>query len=203
MFDQFIGDIILQLIKREIIVKVDVETYFFGIKTMFIQAVHILLVIILGFCVDLLLESILFLLAYLPLRVSAGGYHAPNNKWCFAITIFMETIVLMIIQYLPMNLILPAFVISCLTAVPLLFRYAPVENIKKPLDMREKRIYATRTHWILAMIIVGISIAFFMRRPNLALVLILSLLAESVMISASLMQDKRLFHKNEEDKVTR
>lgn len=196
MLDQFIGNIMVQLIKRQIIIKEDEEIYFFGIKTMFIQTIHILLVIIMGFCIGLLLESILFLLVYLPLRVNAGGYHAPNNKWCFTITIFMNIFVLMVIKYLPIELIIYVVGMSCLIIAPIIFKYAPIENIKKPLDMQERKAYATRTHWILSCIIAGILIAFLVGKANIALVLTLSLLSESAMIFASFIQNKSFFHHN-------
>lgn len=195
MLDQFMEIIMIQLIKRKIIAKEDQQVYLFGIKTMFIQVLHMLVVIMIGFCVDLLLESTLFLLMYIPLRVNAGGYHAPNNKWCFIITILMDIMVLIVIKYLPNERIESFVGMVFLITIPLILKYAPVENIKKPLDMLEKKIYATRTYWIAGTIIVGSLTAFLVDKANIALVLALSFLVEGIMISVSIVQNKKLLQK--------
>lgn len=191
-FERLIEKIVHCLVIRSMISIEEREIYLFGIRTMFIQILHMLIIIIMGFYLGLVLESIFFLFSYMPLRVNAGGYHAPNNKLCFGITIIMDLVVLTVIKFMPLSWIPSFSIVISLLFIPFIVKFAPVENTKKLLDVEEKNIYAKRTKRILSGIFVGMCLFLFLNEDRIVLVLALSILAASSMIFASLLQNMKI-----------
>lgn len=192
MFDRAIVHLICLLIKREIILAKDKEIYYFGIRTMFIQMLHMILIIIMGAFLGLIMESILFLFGYMSLRVNAGGYHAPDNKRCFLLTIAIDIVVLSILKYFPLQYVLLFLMVDLLVIVPLIIWYAPIENEKKTLDVLEKKVYRRRSRYILIGIVIWITCAYLLGKTSAALVLGLSIFIEGSMMLISLIQNKNI-----------
>jgi accessory gene regulator B len=66
--------------QSEIISVEDNELYEYGLHQSFILLANIFTTILVGWIFNMMIESIIFLLAFVPLRSYAGGYHAKRQR---------------------------------------------------------------------------------------------------------------------------
>jgi accessory gene regulator B len=88
-----------------------------------------------------LIESVLFIFFFYPLRIYAGGFHEKTELRCYIIsTIMFVGMILIDIVGVPGIPILENFILLVLS-VTSVFMKAPVESEKKPLGQGELRKY--------------------------------------------------------------
>ena len=86
------------MIKEGIISAEDREIYLFGIKELFSQIFTYSIMLGIGAAFGMLMETIVFLVVYMSLRVYAGGYHASTQLRCYILSFGMVIAALMLIR---------------------------------------------------------------------------------------------------------
>lgn len=146
MFAKIAERITEELEDNQIIKSEDRELYVYG----FNQGITILLNLITTLCIGLLfgcvVELLVFMAAYIPLRSFAGGYHAKTPLRCYLSSIVMLIIVSVAIQYVTLEIWIH-YVIVAVSAIVIAV-LAPVEDRNKPLDEIEMKVYKQRTIFI-------------------------------------------------------
>ncbi len=134
------------LLANEAIPREDKEIYRYGIQQGMIALVNLGTTIVIGMVFGRLLESILFMAAYMPLRSFAGGYHAKTAVRCYFFSIVMMSAVLWVMRCVTYS----GLVCGCLTVVSgsIIWFLVPVEDRNKPLDELEKVVYRKRARKI-------------------------------------------------------
>ena len=124
------------LLANEAIPREDKEIYRYGIQQGMIALVNLGTTMIIGMVFGRLLESILFMAAYMPLRSFAGGYHAKTAVRCYFFSIAMMSAVLWVMRCVTYVTLVCGF----LTVVSgsIIWFLVPVEDRNKPLDDVEK-----------------------------------------------------------------
>lgn len=74
------------------------ELYCYGYKLLVLQASNLVVVTVIGLTYSCLMELLLFLIAYIPLRSYAGGYHASGPIRCGLISAALELAVAIVLQ---------------------------------------------------------------------------------------------------------
>ena len=135
------------LLANEAFPREDKEIYRYGIQQGMIALLNLGTTMIIGMVFGKLLESILFMAAYIPLRSYAGGYHAKTAVRCYFFSIVMMSAVLWVMRYVMHS----ALICGCLTAIfgSVIWFLVPVEDRNKPLDEVEKVVYRKRARGIL------------------------------------------------------
>jgi len=120
----------------------DKDIYRYGIQQGMIALLNLGTTMIIGMVFGRLLESILFMAAYIPLRSYAGGYHAKTAVRCYFFSIVMMSAVLWVMRYVMYY----GLICGCLTAISgsVIWFLVPVEDRNKPLDDVEKVVYRKR-----------------------------------------------------------
>jgi accessory gene regulator B len=160
------------LIKNQTIKEEEKELYTYGLRQgiiMITQAVSLLCV---GILYGMWWQSILFMFAYAPLRLSAGGVHA-NKQWiCFICTLLHFALVMTLIRFIQWSTI-SIIITSVISGAGILF-FAPVEDKNKPFDEVEKKVHTKRTR-----------IALFIELTIITLLLLFALneIAESIAVT--------------------
>lgn len=90
MFDNISEQIINKLIENQTIRAEDKEIYQFGVKQIFTIALNIVTVLALGVSLHMLMEAVLFMVAFIPLRIYAGGVHAKTPLRCYIYSTFFS-----------------------------------------------------------------------------------------------------------------
>lgn len=137
----------------------------FGLELILSSVIGILLVALISTIVGQPLSWISFLIAFIPLRTTGGGYHAKTHLGCnvtFAITYILA---LLIVRFFPVSPCV--YVIICVISALVIFAICPVEAINKPLNESRKKSNRKKCIlWILADIVLSIVCLIFNLRSN-------------------------------------
>ena len=180
MFCQLSSKAANWLEQNGIISSSDRELYEYGLRQMFITILNILTTLLIGLALGMILQAVVFILTYIPVRIYAGGFHASNPQRCWLISAIMLLIVLCILKYMPKLFFQYISALSLIAGV-MIALISPVEDLNKPLDDEEKRIYHLKVIIIILFEIVMAIILYFLKFNNLAITI------EMVWITLSLM----------------
>ncbi|HBV67793.1 MAG TPA: accessory regulator AgrB [Clostridiales bacterium] len=159
------------MVQNQIISSEDREIYAYGLKQSFILLVNIFTTLLIGFVFNKTTETIVFLAAYIPLRVYAGGYHARTQTGCYIFSVVMIVSVFLAMEFIPWTNFI-CITISIVSSL-IIFYLSPVEDTNKPLDAAEVKVYGKK-----ARIILGVELG--------VLVLLMGFGVESVIVSMSI-----------------
>lgn len=136
-----------QLAMHDVIPAEDEALYSYGFRQGAVFLLNIATMLCIGWRMGMVKESITFMLAYLPLRRMAGGYHARTQLRCYLLGIVLTVSVLLAVKWLPWNLYLCSVLLIVSTGI--IIWLAPVEDQNKPLDEMEKERYAKKVRRML------------------------------------------------------
>lgn len=134
------------LVHSNVIKEEDVEIYIYGINQILVSVLNVSSTLIIGLILGMLLESIIFMAAYIPLRTFAGGYHAKTPTRCYILSLIIIIIVLAGIKYISVLDIVYYVVLTAEVLIIILL--SPVEDRNKPLDEIEEKVYKNRIIFI-------------------------------------------------------
>lgn len=132
-----------KLISLKTIDSDDREIYEFGIQHIFITILNLITVLIIGFILRSTKEALVFIVAFIPLRIFAGGFHFSNPTRCYIFSSCFVAAVLLAMRYYSIPLLIYCLLYGMSGIVILVF--SPVEDKNKPLDPLEKKVYRKRT----------------------------------------------------------
>jgi accessory gene regulator B len=141
---------------------------------------NIIITIFIGLLLQMMWQSLLFMVSYIPLRTYAGGYHAGTQLRCFWYSILLILVVLLAIKFIPWtNFIILGLALVSGTVIYLL---APMEDENKPLSKSEVKVYKNRARVILLLELVSIFILITNNMYAEGVCVLLSILALSIML---------------------
>jgi accessory gene regulator B len=144
---KILGEFVEVLVNNDIIDNDEKGIYEYGLEQGILILINIITTVIIGICFGMVIESIVFMLAYIPLRSYAGGYHAKNQLLCYFFSIGMILVALLgikIINLFPMLSVVLIFISSVI-----IYIFSPVEDHNKLLSEKEKTIYRKKVRKIL------------------------------------------------------
>lgn len=136
---QKIGD---DLVRSSVIEAEDAEIYIYGINQILVSVLNVLSALIIGLILGTFFEVMVFMAAYIPLRIFAGGYHAKTPLRCYIFSVIMLIVVSIGMKYLYMADWV-YYVILAAAALMILV-LSPVEDKNKPLEYLEYKVYKKR-----------------------------------------------------------
>lgn len=157
MFNRVSEKIVNSFVRNGIVTAEDRELYQYGVKQGLTVALNIATTLVVGLLLNMVWQSALFMLAYIPIRVFAGGYHAKTPLRCYMLSVVMIAVVLLTMQFISFT----AFAcvsLSVLSAL-IIVLLSPIEDMNKPLDETETRVYRKRTLAVLVfelLIVIGL-----------------------------------------------
>jgi len=129
--------------------KEDIEVYAYGLEILISSLSSILAVLLIGIFCNQLIGSILFFLAFIPLRTYSGGYHAKTHAMCFVILIVVYIINLISISYIADSIIVNAILMSMMFSSVVIYTLAPIDDKNKRLSEMQKKKYRRIALYIL------------------------------------------------------
>lgn len=135
------------LISNEIIDAEDKELYLYGFKQGFIILLNIFTTLLIGIAFEMIWQSIIFMISYIPLRSFAGGYHAKTQLRCYLFSTMLISAALWGIKQIPWTSFI-GLIVSVVAGM-IVFFLAPVEDSNKPLNPKEEVVNRKRTRIIL------------------------------------------------------
>lgn len=118
------------------------ELYKYGFQQGLILLLNFITSIVIGLIFGKLLESVLILASYIPLRSYAGGHHSDSSEKCYAVSTLITIMWMLIIKFSELST--SCWGIILLIGSVVCFMLSPVENLQKPLDQEEICVYRKR-----------------------------------------------------------
>jgi len=180
-----------------IILEDDLEVYSYSFEILLSTLQSFCALAILSIISGTVLQTILFMSGFVPLRLIAGGYHAKNHFRCFIILIFVYVAFLSVLCFLPADNTIPVIILSSLLTVLLVFIFAPSEDSNKPISSKETIRFRQRSRLAVACYIVLISVVtVFISEKKYSLSLSLGVLTVGLSLLANNYKCRNFIGKN-------
>lgn len=127
-------------IEKGIIDEIKVNILSYGFELLISTIINFFIIFCIAYIFDIVIETILFLISFIPLRLTAGGYHAKHHWSCILGFQASYCIIAFFLKLLPSKCIYWYTILSITVTVFLLFLYAPIEPVNKPIDDKHKKI---------------------------------------------------------------
>lgn len=164
-----------------IISKSNRTLYEYGLRQMFATILNILTMLLIGFIMGLAVPAMIYIIAYIPLRVYAGGYHASTPQRCWAFSAIMLWIALCIVKYTPQMYFWVITTLSLIACI-VVFLLSPVEDRNKRLDEKEHHVYHIRAIVVMTIEAVAAILLFVFHFKQFVLVLEIAWCSLAVML---------------------
>ena len=128
------------------------EVYVYGLTQLFRTLLNLFTTVIIGFCMGMLLESIVFVICLMFIRSYSGGYHSNSPLRCYIISVIAVIMALGSIKLSVWNEYSSVLVMVISNGILLL--YAPIGHRNKQLEDIEVLVYKRRLRWILLVVTV-------------------------------------------------
>jgi len=169
-----------KLVSAGIISEADTDVYVYGFFQAVMLLFNVVTTLLLGITFQLLIPCILLNLAYIPIRISAGGHHADSPLKCYIHSTIMIAVLLSVIKWVPIH---PAVSIALIViSSVVIWIFAPVETENNPLDEVEQHVYRKRTRIILVIEIVIVLLCLIFSKDQTAATIVLGLFTEALML---------------------
>lgn len=135
MLEKFAGWLVGWMLASQAFPKEDAPLVSFGIIQGLRTMIEIILMLLTGLFMNLLWQGALVLIAFMPLRIYAGGYHARTPMQCAVKTWLLFLGILLLYKFSP-DLLCAQILLLAITGLSL-WKFAPVEHENKPLEEYE------------------------------------------------------------------
>lgn len=130
---------------------------------------------------------------YMPLRIYAGGYHARTQLRCYISSVVLIVAVLLAIEFIPWT----NFIVITISIVSglIIFILSPVEDMNKPLDAAEVKVYGKKTR-----IILGLELCALVLLVGFGMKIIVSCISVSLFVQCVMLilgKKKRIIYAND------
>lgn len=146
MFIRLSNRIASKLEEYQIVSGTNRALYEYGLRQMFTTILNIITMLVIGALMDMVLYAVIYIVAYIPVRIYAGGYHASSPQRCWAFSSIILFIVLLLLKVIPENTY-NIFTLLGLSIIIVLL--SPVDTKSKSLSANERKVYRLRTIMVL------------------------------------------------------
>ena len=156
----------------------DADIIAFGVKYGLITLAEILGMVVISFLMREFIPGAVILIAFISIRVYAGGYHAKTLPRCVVMSTILFTLIILGYKmlYLPI-------IVKGLIALFLIF--SPVENDNRRLSKNEKKVFKNR-----ALLFYSISLIIFMLIKKLSNILVWAYLMILVVLIGGIVKER-------------
>lgn len=135
------GSIADMLWTQGIIQKDDIDKCKYGIDIFFSSFIEIFSILLISIFVGNFVETLLLFVAFIPLRIYAGGYHADTKMKCYLISLGMYGIFFAISKYIPDSMYQTINVFCTIFSLIVVLMKAPVIHFNKKINSIERKYY--------------------------------------------------------------
>lgn len=142
MVERWADGVAKRMVSDHVIAREQEKLVAFGIAQGVQSVLEMLLLLLTGLLMQRLWESLVILAAFIPMRIYAGGYHAKTLLQCVVKSWLLFTGVLLWLKFVPEMLWLE--VVLMVVAGIFIWKFAPLEDVHKPLEEYEVIKYKKR-----------------------------------------------------------
>lgn len=127
--------------KQGILQDNDINKCNYGLDIFISSTLEVLSILIISLFINNFIETLLFFIAFIPLRIYAGGYHAKTRLKCFIISIVVYTLFTVTIAAIPEKYYGLSSSLLTLISLTIILPNEPVIHYNKTVTKIEKNIY--------------------------------------------------------------
>jgi accessory gene regulator B len=161
----------------------DADIIAFGVKYGLITLAEILGMVVISFLMRELIPGAVILIAFISIRVYAGGYHAKTLPRCVVMSTILFTLIILGYKMLYLPIIVKGLIALFLGVLILIF--SPVENDNRRLSENEKKVFKNR-----ALLFYSISLIIFMLIKKLSNILVWAYLMILVVLIGGIVKER-------------
>lgn len=123
--------------KSEIIMTEYEEAYIYGVQLLLSTLINISCIALISAVAGYSYVWIPFLLGFIPIRITAGGYHAKTPLLCSIIFCGTYCIGLVMLEAIHDTALIPVCLLNSIMAITVVYLYSPLPAHNKPLSQKE------------------------------------------------------------------
>lgn len=175
-------------IRSSVIREEDKALYQYGVEQICNIILNILTTVIIGALYGMIPEILIFMFAYIPLRIYAGGFHAKTPFRCYLCSVAITVIILSVMKFIE----IPYFIciIVAITSSIVILKEAPIEDKNKPLDSVEKVVFRKRALCIWLAEIILLLLFSILKLVLFVVPISLSMLLEGVLVILGIIKNR-------------
>lgn len=182
MISNLASKVVKKLIDNSAITDTEQELYVYGFFILISQILYFTLTTLFGILLDIVLESVIFYVAFQFIRRYAGGIHASSELKCEIATTTSIFLCLLCTKLCETNNIqMPILVLTSIATV-LIFVLCPLDTPEKPLTKEEYKYFRKISWLILLLIVLTISIGWHFKLEFIMYPCCMSLILESILL---------------------
>lgn len=182
MIGKLASKVVKKLIDNSSIADTEQELYVYGFFILISQILYFTITMILGVLLDIVLESVIFYVAFQFIRRYAGGIHASSELKCEIATTTSIFLCLLCTKLCETNNIqMPILVLTMIAAISI-FVLCPLDTPEKPLTKEEYKYFRKISRVILLLIMLAICIGWYFNFEFLMYPCCMSLILESILL---------------------
>lgn len=135
------------------------DAYVYGVQLLLSTTVNIIIIAIISCISHKPLAWIFFLIGFIPLRITAGGFHAKTPLRCMVSFCGIYTICMIASLFLQGNMLNVAILFNSTVTIMTVYAFSPVPASNKPLSEYEKKRNRARSFAVLATLLLVIMVA--------------------------------------------
>lgn len=147
--------------EKGIIQREDAQAYSYGFELLISTFFNGVLIFTGAIFMGVFLHTWLFLAGFIPLRLTAGGYHAKHHWSCILITSLAYMLSAYTVRYIPLEA-LPLYSLVCCVFVSMaVWALSPIEAGNKPLSEKKRESVRNWSIGIASLdLVIGLLVAF-------------------------------------------
>lgn len=140
------------------------EEIAYGMELLLSAVITFAVVMVISLAIGRLLECVVFMAFFMPLRIFAGGYHARTHIKCFMVLI-VDLLVGLILLHTSDLFMFVFSIVSVILSIVVITLLSPVVDINYPLSKRQVKRSRKRSLWVLSIeiLIIVIMMLFSMK----------------------------------------
>lgn len=176
-----------QLINSSIISEEDYDIYTYGFFQLIMMILNISTSLALGIVFKLLIPCILLNIAFIPLRINAGGYHADSPVRCYVNSTAIIALLLAIFKWISFPIFVPVIMVT-VSSIMIWF-FAPVDTADNPCNEIERAVYGKRIKITLIIETIVFAVCVIFSQTMAVKAIALGILAESFMLITGMVKN--------------
>lgn len=185
------------LLKQEVIDESNAEYYRYGLEITISSSLNILLVLLIGIMFGMIFEAVVFLAAFVSVRIFTGGYHADTYFKCNLYFCILFSILLIIYQKTADIISTYNCMLIILFNEVILLTESPIESKNKSLTKSERK-----KHKIISIILMTfwsfLGILLYLKSYKIGVLILYTTLLVSILIIIAMIFNER-GEKNEKE----
>lgn len=125
-------------VEKQVVKKEDEEVYAYGMELLYSSIMNIAVAVIISIITNTVFPTSAFLITFIVLRQYIGGYHAKTHLGCMSILAVLLCCFAVMSKHIPEQGEVWISMLSVISSIILILRFAPVEHPNKPLSDNEK-----------------------------------------------------------------